>query len=113
MSAIADDLAALRSDLLDLRDEIKTLRSHATTAPIACRRAEDLSMAMVQRLDRVASAAPERATATGDALPLWLHITCGGTFASHSVPKLTVCRKCDHLTGEADWKPLYILGDES
>ena len=54
---------------------------------------------------------PERATAFDFDLPLWLHVTCGGTFASHSAPKLTVCRKCDYLTGESDWRALYVLPD--
>jgi hypothetical protein len=86
-------------------DDITALRRLIHDGPARATR-----RAMREHLDRIAAQMPQRATATEDALPLWLHITCGGTFASHSVPKLTICRKCDQLTGEADWRALYTLG---
>jgi hypothetical protein len=88
-----------------LADNITALRRLIHDGPARATR-----RAMREHLDRIAAQMPQRATATEDALPLWLHITCGGTFASHSVPKLTICRKCDQLTGEADWRALYTLG---
>lgn len=93
-----DTMAAIGAEVATLRAEIEDGWHAQGGAELAH---------VMARLDRIAAWAPERATTAAD-LPLWLHVNCGGTFASHSVPKLIICRECDVLTGEADWRALYV-----
>lgn len=91
--AIADEVAALRA-MIEQQGKLGRQPSQ---------------LDMLAACNRIAALVPQRATATGLNLPLWLHVTCGGTATGHTVPKLTICRKCDTLTGEADWRALYTV----
>lgn len=103
---LADDVAALLTQYGTLCAEVAVQRDDRLAFE-PFNRAQEIRR---QILDRIAARVPQRATISDD-LPLWLHMTCGGTYASHTIPKLTICRKCDVLTGEADWRAFYVLPD--
>jgi hypothetical protein len=102
---LADGVTALRNELLDLRDVVKTLRRYAVAdAPNTCRRAEDLSLTVVQHLDRIAARAPQRATDYASGLPLRMHMPC------RRITDVQVdhCLSCDEA---GTWRALYVLPD--
>lgn len=100
-TGVSDVQASIADEVAALRVEIHAVTSGLVLGVLPTERD------MLARLDRIAALVPQRAKATGFDLPLWLHVTCGGTATGRTAPKLTICRKCDALTGEADWRALY------
>jgi hypothetical protein len=100
--SIAEDVAALRNALLDLRDDIKTLgMTAAPHAQITHRHAQDLHTSIVERLDRIATQAPQPTR-------VWMH-RCGVVLINDEQPP--PCHVCVS-TPQIPFQRLYTLGDQ-
>lgn len=91
---LADDVAALRANIID----VWSMTGHLLSSTDI-----DSQAAMLARLDRIAGAVPQRATVPGEG-DLWMH-DCGAT-ATGGQPRGYDCYGCRSMK---DWRALYTV----
>lgn len=105
--AIADEVAALRRDVREYGGKIQDWRDYrrkgqSEKASLEQSGALELFRRIDRRLDRIAAAAPQRAT-DSNGTPLWLHV-CGRVVAClYRGPNW--CSACDE---HDEWRQLYV-----
>lgn len=86
--SLADDVAALRSGIVDAYTPLSAI-------------------GLLAALDRIAAQVPQRAVDTLNGAPLWLHPGCGWVTNVQPGPVLTRCTGCKAHTDQ--WQALYVL----